>query len=256
MCMFTVIHERGTFTLTELILNLLMLTSGWVNDLWPFNYPCWFVSQLLLCYIIYYGIVHFLKRECVTYGYIILVGIGYLLCTFPMEVPFCYKHDGIGLLNFFMGCLLYEFYISNSHKFKKIVSAFGLCFNLIILYIILKFGFESFIDNPDFLFALIVSPVCIIAAIELNPIRYILGSKFIMTTIGKISMVVFFWHVPITAIFITIRNNSQNFLCSANMYYIILLITIFVFSHFVVIMRDWIAQKLNNFLRLVVVRIR
>lgn len=248
VCLFTVIHERNMFTLTEVILNILMLTSGWVNDIWPFNYPCWFVSQLLLCYIIYYFISYFLGRKFIIYGYVFLIGAGYLLCTFPMNFPFCYEHDGIGILNFFMGCILYEFYILYSHRFKKAVSIIGMGFLLLIIWIIFKFGFTSFVDNHEFLFALIVSPVCIINALEIKPLKSILENKVLIAAVGNISMAVFFWHVPLTAIFIAMRNNSLFSLCPANLYYTILLLFIFLFSHIVSRLRKVMMPRWDIFL--------
>ena len=247
ICMFHVIYdERSMFTLTELMLNLVMLTSGWISDVCTFNYPCWFVSQLLLCYIIWYVITRFSKKEYVTYGYVIFLGIGYLLCSFPLSIPFCYSNDAIGFLNFFMGCLLYELYISYSHKFKRMISVVGIGIILVVMCIILKWGFEDFVDAPELLFTFTICPTCILSALEIRPLAYVLGNKVVSASIGNISMAVFFWHVPMAAFFITARNRF-HFSLDANLYYILLLFSIFVFSHLVIRLREMANRELDAF---------
>lgn len=254
VCMFTTIYDgKSSFTLTELMLNLFMLTSGWINDSWAFNYPCWFVSQLLLCYVIWYIVTYFLNKNCV-YGYVILVGVGYMLCSFPLSIPFCYSNDGIGFLNFFMGCLVYEFYAAYAHRFKKAVSIIGMASILCILYTAFQSGFEAFVDAPESLLAFIVCPAGILAVLEVDFLKFMLGNRIVAAMIGDISMAVFFWHVPIMAALVIVRNKLQLLQGKGNLYYILSLLVLFLFSHVVIKLRmlldpkvDALLNKVNHF---------
>ena len=79
----------------------LMVCSGWVDDIYPWNVPCWFLSMLMLCYLIYFFTAKLYKEYKDIYYLVILIFIfiGYILTTQRIQFPFCYNHDGIGLPN-------------------------------------------------------------------------------------------------------------------------------------------------------------
>ena len=66
--------------------------------------------------------------------------------------------------------------------------------------------------------------------------------------IGNISMAVFFWHVPLTALLINIRNKLHLFLLDGNLYYIFSLIIIFLSSHILTKLRNMMSPKVDIFL--------
>lgn len=88
--------------------------------------------------------------------------------------------------------LLHEFYVIYAHRHKRAVFIIGLGIGLCILCAALKLGFGSFVDAPEFLFAFIVCPICILGALEVDFLKFILGNKIVIAVIGNISMVVFF----------------------------------------------------------------
>lgn len=115
----------GDLNFKSLTLNLLLITSGWADDIKPFNTPCWFLSQLLLCYIIYYVITQFFKEKSSHYFYVLLIFWGYILQNKGWNFPFCYTHDGEGFMNFFIGCLMFEVYKRYTKRQMKMICNFG-----------------------------------------------------------------------------------------------------------------------------------
>ncbi len=99
----TILAISGPMNLQGLMMNFLLITSGWIEDIRPINGPCWFLSELLLCYIIYYALVKNVKKEQYIYGCFLLVLWGQILLKQNMQIPFCYTHDGEGIRNFFLG---------------------------------------------------------------------------------------------------------------------------------------------------------
>lgn len=63
----------------DIFLNLTLTTSGWIEDIYPYNTPCWFLSQLLLLYVIWFIITKYAKEKAL-YGY-----IGFILWGLVLE---------------------------------------------------------------------------------------------------------------------------------------------------------------------------
>ena len=53
----------GVLDIRDLALNLLMITSGWVENIYPYNTPTWFFSALLLDYVIWFIITKYGKTN-------------------------------------------------------------------------------------------------------------------------------------------------------------------------------------------------
>ena len=96
------IKAFNAITLQGIILNLSLLTTGWLFDLPPYNNPCWFISVLLLCYCILFFTVKVMKRN-VKYTFITLVLWGIILEFCNFRFSFCYRHDGEAFSGFFAG---------------------------------------------------------------------------------------------------------------------------------------------------------
>ena len=59
--------------LDKLASVLFMVTTGWIDDIYPYNIPTWFLSTLLLCHIIYYCIALLYKNRKDFYYVLLLV---------------------------------------------------------------------------------------------------------------------------------------------------------------------------------------
>lgn len=191
--------EQGmVLNLKGILPNLFMVTTGWVDNQFPYNVSCWFVSVLLLCHIVYYVLCRMAKGNpaAVLYMNIILVFWGYLLLSRDWDIPFCYATDGEGMLNFFLGCTLFEICERNGIRGnrKLLGGLLGLlCLSLSLAY---QAGFERFSGDSRLFFAFLVSPAALLLALEVKWIGRVLESR-LLTKLGQISMYVFYWHMPI-----------------------------------------------------------
>lgn len=193
------VYEEGMILNFRSILpNLFMITTGWVDDIYPYNVSCWFVSVLLLCYIIYYVLCRTARKnpQLVLYLEIGMVLWGYLLLSKGWNVPFCYSHDGEGLLNFFIGCVLFEIYERNSVRGNR--RLLGVLLGLLAGCLLLsrQTGFEQFSGDSRLPFAFLICPAALLLTLEIRWIGRILESGVLMK-LGQISMNIFYWHMPI-----------------------------------------------------------
>ncbi len=92
----------------SLLMSLLGLQSGFMSDgdAMVVNGPSWFISILLVCYVIYYFVAAHVKKErarTAIYAGMLLLGVAILL--HPLNVPFLYFCNGRGYFGFFFGVL-------------------------------------------------------------------------------------------------------------------------------------------------------
>ncbi len=193
------VYEQGMILSFKSILsNVFMVTTGWVDDIYPYNVSCWFVSVLLLCYIIYFLLCRAAggNPRRVLYLDIALVLWGYLLLSKGWDMPFCYAHDGEGILNFFAGCVLFEVYERNEDGGSQRLLGLLLCLLAGFLLLAHKVGFEQFSGDSRLPFTFLICPAVILLALEIKWIGKVLESG-LFAKLGQVSMYVFYWHMPL-----------------------------------------------------------
>lgn len=208
-----------------LLLNLLLITSGWVDDIYPYNLPCWFLSMLILCYILYFFITYISRKSNPVYMYIIIVFIGYILENANLRLPFLYNHDGEGFMNFFIGCLLFEFYKLCSKKASKVICTGGIALTILLIFLAYKSNLVSVMGDVRIGFSMLICPVIILTVIQFDTLQKVFN-LYPFRFLGAISMSVYLWHMIILSFFniipfISDLNNGLKFII-----YIILLITL------------------------------
>ena len=242
------ILQNGTdgITAKSLLLNGLMMASGWIEDGFPFNTPLWFVSVLILCYIIYYVVCRLSGTENRRYvGLVILLMIwGCVLEIRNWDIPFCYGYNGEGIINFFAGCLLFELYSSLDMVQIRKLSVLGIA--VIGLWAVLSLynTFPFVAADMRFVITFLICPTLILAALTVPVFRKALLFKPLVG-FGRISMSIFFWHAPLLKIFmafcltfgILISNPQAGFIA-----YILFVILFCTFSHIV------LEKRLNELL--------
>ena len=128
LCLRILLNETPGITAKAILLNVLMIPSGWIDDGLPFNTPLWFVSVLMLCYIIFFALCRLSGKDGRRYMamVILLMLWGLVLEIGNFDIPFCYNYNGEGLLNFFAGCLLLEAYSSLDKSYIRKLSTLGM----------------------------------------------------------------------------------------------------------------------------------
>lgn len=187
---------NNAFKIKDVLIIASMTCWGWVKNVRPYNFPCWFVSVLVLCYILYFLLVKLfganLKYYMISICFMVLLG-GFLILK-DYEFPFLYLQNGEAYINFFMGVFLNEILlkIKNKNKFYLI------CFILGLLGSINTLEFKIIIS-------LFICPLIIILATQLKHLAKIL-SCLPFFLLGKLSMSIFFLHGPLYISFAFLRN--------------------------------------------------
>lgn len=78
------------FDLYHFVLNCFLLQSGWWENSYSFNTPAWFLSTLLLCYILYFVVVKLTSKDkrkfmLICFAFVLL---GFTLILIGCELPF------------------------------------------------------------------------------------------------------------------------------------------------------------------------
>ncbi len=118
----------------SLLLSCLGLQSGFLSDgdAMAVNGPSWFTSILLICYVLYYLIATYVKRERVrNLIYMGMLVLGILLLLHPFEFPFLYFCSGRGYFGFFLGVRMAK--ITLPDKEGESSRGAGLAVSLVVL---------------------------------------------------------------------------------------------------------------------------
>ncbi len=201
-CLALLIKQGGQTNLQTILLNFLMISHGWVQNVTRYNTPCWFICVLFLCYIYFYFICYFSGQNenhfiCLSAA---MAFWGYILLIKNWDFPFNYYQNGEGLFSFFTGCCLHTVYTNLSSECKKAFSLIGGGIAGISIILCSKYGIANILGDFRIVCILFLCPVLIICSIDLKIISTIL--KFpLFKLLGKISMPLLFWHMPLIKIY-------------------------------------------------------
>ncbi len=210
---------RGALPLRKLIPIFTMTATGWMDDYYPYNFPCWFICTLLLMQFVFYMIMRIYSyRNLYRISVLIMIVWGYILMTYNFNFPFMYNHDGEGLFNFFMGVILYDIFelLCNFEKnglthytinSKLYTSVFSLvCFAILILMALLciSYGVKDVCGDVRFVFTIVIIPSLIFVILKTSVLDRLFSLK-ILYGLGLISVHIYFWHIPLKDFFMDIN---------------------------------------------------
>lgn len=142
----------------SLLLSLLGLQSGFVSDgdAMAVNGPSWFTSILLVCYVIYYFIAAFVKKDRTrTAIYVAMLLLGVALLVRPLNLPLLYFCNGRGYFGFFFGVLTAKYTLSDAKRPLArsalnrgcLAAIFILAVGVLALYFNLPVNLEIWVDG-------------------------------------------------------------------------------------------------------------
>ena len=186
----------SAINMEKVIFTILLQGGGGLGTHAPYNRPTWFLSALIVCYILYFGICYFAKHRtyyisCITVGII----LGYTLLTSELDLPFLSSSNGTAYLNFFLGCLLAEVYPMITKKQHRILQPLFLAVLPAVLYLMMSYGVEIIAGDLRICYSFVMCPMILYLALVKGPCRSILQFKGFVA-LGKISSYIFFWHLP------------------------------------------------------------
>lgn len=214
------------------ILAFLMISSGWVDDIYPDNIVAWFFCVILLLYSIYYFIC-FLQSKTTINIYIpiffILIFVGYALYSLNLSFPFMYVHDGEGLLYFSLGVCLPNFMKAHTTKIMKIISYLGLIVLLMYSILCIKYDVETVSGDAGLICGVMISTIIIIWFLNTHTLGR-LWEK--IAPLGSISMEMCLLHLPVNHIFYNMHISLKNNMVNWFILYMIVLIGLSFICHF------------------------
>ena len=204
--------------LWETIVAALGFQEGWVfRDNIYVNYPVWYVSVLLLCYLIFYCVTALSKKMSVSarYFYLGVILVGIAIKTYNWQFPFFNEYTSRGYCGFFTGILLATYcYERNSTKWETIISS--VITVLIIDLIIYHNGLVE--KGVYYVSTFILFPAIIL--IFKNSIICKLFSSNIYKTAAAVAYNAYVWQMPLLVgllIFINRVHTDIPFLSMAGM---------------------------------------
>ena len=183
------------FDAYHFLLNVGLIQSGWFENSYSFNTPIWFVSTLILCYIVFYFVTIFNRKKRIDLIYWIPIIIGWILKCVNCSLPFMHADFAArGYYSFFIGVLLAS--VHENGKRKHSIVTYGLLYFLGMMTIILKkIVAVNEIGILFIVFVWIVFPTIIGSSFN-RLVSKALSIKPLLS-LGKISMDVYMWHFPV-----------------------------------------------------------
>jgi len=187
----------NSVSLKQFVPILLMIPEGWFFSVTPYNFPCWFISVLLLQYIVCYGIIKIGGRSewKLVLMSLILIMIGELLLDAGMSLPFLFRLNGEGLASFFYGVITYLLFekckVLNESSFRGNLFTLGIAF-LFLLILLVKSNFGVCSDCLTTFTCVLL----IVIGSEVPFVNRFLSCSFFQL-LGKMSTFIFFFHIPI-----------------------------------------------------------
>ncbi|MBQ3165590.1 MAG: acyltransferase family protein [Lachnospiraceae bacterium] len=220
---FVCVSGLSSVNMKKLILSFAMISSGWVDDIYPDNAVAWFFSIILLLYIIYYFVCFLQSRTDINIYlpiFIILAFVGYALYSLKLSYPFMYVHDGEGLLYFSIGICLSNFMRNYPLKIVKSISYLGLFILFIYSFLCIKYDAETVSGDVGLICGVMISTIIVIWFLNTSFMPWLFQK---LAYFGKISMEMCLLHLPLNYIFynsdLPLENNSAIWFV---MYFIIL----------------------------------
>lgn len=196
------LHAGGgelRYSVRALIVSMLGVQSGLFaeGDTMAVNGPSWFVTTLMLCYILFFVIVKFCKNRKVEYGVYIIIGIiGLIFTLHPMSFPLLYECSARGLLFFFAGVIIrIVMEAAGESRRKRLMCA-------AVFLLGMAGGITLFVNDNDFTVwqTYLTWPCMVYLIINSKVLQKILAFPPLVW-VGNMSMSIFLGNLPILTTF-------------------------------------------------------
>ncbi|MHB9307160.1 acyltransferase family protein [Fusobacterium polymorphum] len=224
------------------IISMIGVQAGWIFKNPMINNPMWYISVLILCYIIFYIITNFSKNYI--YIYIIMIFLGITIQEYAIDLAFLNYYTARGYYSFFFGLLLAIFL--NNYKLKKIIIISSIINIILITFLIIK-HYYIIEKNINYTLTFLYYPAFIIIC-HSNIIKNIFKLSLckIIGVIAEISFNVYVWHGGAILI-LAIINKFYNLNINLNSYKTMIIFT-FVLYIFGVTSYYLLEKPLKNIL--------
>lgn len=190
-------------SLWGLILDCLGVQAGWSSKNPCVNNPTWYISVLLLCYLLFYFITFWGHRLNVSpyYGYVFMIFAGMGIITYNISMPGLTSGTARGYYAFFFGIIFHKFLSSDSMKEIRNVLGVTMFFIMTILMI---FQWDIVDEDINYLLTFVYYPSVLII-LKSRYIKKVFKERF-WSKLAEISFHVYVWHAVLLFGVLSIRD--------------------------------------------------
>lgn len=223
--------ENYSIDFLHIFFGFIGVESGWIIHATPMNGPGWFISTLLLCYILYFLLCKLDQKLYIvlTFALLLFSSSGIFL---EWNYPFLYFESSLrGYSSFSMGLLFYEIYIRINNKLGNLLSYLLIIFYVSYTCILNNIGHfhgEEITGEVRLLIIFFIIPVVLLSSLYLKPVKFLLETTIIQK-LGTISLEIYLWHRFVQFILLSFTNIYGTWL--GWIAFIIITISISVISH-------------------------
>lgn len=186
-------------TLWGTIIDCMMIQCGWGFANPGVNNPTWYVSVLMLCYVIFYVLVCIAKK-CkfdVIYLFIMMLLLGVGVHTYSLELPLLNSDTYRGFYSFFWGLILRRVMpiIQKSIMKHKYVSIFIGIAILSVVPLLLHTEHVTVAHDVNYVITFVYYSV-IICLFEMPQVIHLFKYSF-LKVLCEISFNVYLWHITL-----------------------------------------------------------
>lgn len=191
-------------SLWETIVAALGFQEGWVFvDNIYINYPLWYISVVLICYMLFYFATFFSKKLCISgrYAYLFLIFLGIAICSYGWQLPLLNAYTARGYYAFFTGVLFATYYYEKKVSKVEIFISSSVIFVLTGIIVLYNHYISS---GTNFISTFIFFPAIIL--VFKSPFMDKIFSKKIFQVLAEISYNAFVWHMPLLIVVLILAN--------------------------------------------------
>ncbi len=191
------VSNDSAVTLLAIFLNLLGLNGGTVSgftNTTSVNGPSWYITVLLICYLLFYGIIKLCRgskgAENVAFTVIIILGIFFYIN--PMSIPMMFVCCARGYIFFFIGVFLAQIY----GKVNWIGNLLMCAVSILMVCMYFFASDHNLLMSESIEFGLFIVCPIVMFFIGFFPLEYIC-SNVVVKFLGGISFGIFLWNLPV-----------------------------------------------------------
>ncbi|RKJ68102.1 acyltransferase family protein [Roseburia sp. 1XD42-69] len=190
-------------SLWGMILDCLGIQAGWSSINPCVNNPTWYISVLLICYLLFYFITYWSHRLKVSpyYGYVFMIFVGIGILTYGISIPGFTYETARGYYAFFFGIVFHKFL--SSEFMKEIRNVLGFAIFLFITFLMI-FQWDIVSVDINYLFTFVYYP-SILIILKNRHIANVFKGKF-WGILAGISFNVYIWHSVLHLATVSIRD--------------------------------------------------
>ena len=232
------------------IVGISLFHTGWgINIGLPPDSPTWYISVLLICYIVFWmaNDIEMKAKFSANVIYVFMIILGINIRTKGWNFALLNNNTARGYICFFIGAILYQILLNYEKVMQRIIIILVL---VLVLGIITKqAGFYSYFrDDLYYILVFLIFPGIISVFYSTKWIDRI-GSTKLISILSRSSFEAFVWHVPLLQVinFVICFFNIQmihNYLTMSLFVVIVLAISVLLYKYLELPINDWVNKTI------------